>query len=64
VDLKEVQMRLCHSKAPFTLSTCIHLLPGTDQEAARRVDVVLRKAITDPRQSKVSEVVPRAPVTL
>lgn len=53
VDLKEVQMRLGHSKASFTLSTYVHLLPGADQEAARRVDIVLRKAIEQTRQSKV-----------
>jgi hypothetical protein len=53
VDLKEGQMRLGHSKASFTLSTYVHLLPGADQEAARRVDIVLRKAIEQTRQSKV-----------
>ncbi len=53
VDLKEVQMRLGHSKASFTLSTYMHLLPGADQEAARRVDVVLRKAIEQTRQSRI-----------
>jgi hypothetical protein len=40
-------------KASFTLSTYVHLLPGADQEAARRVDIVLRKAIEQARQTKV-----------
>ncbi len=53
VDLKEVQLRLGHSKASFTLSTYVHLLVGADQEAARRVDIVLRKAIEQTRQTKV-----------
>ena len=53
VDLKEVQMRLGHARASFTLSTYAHLLPGQDEEAARRVDAVLRKAIDQNRQSKV-----------
>ena len=53
VDLKEVQMRLGHARASFTLSTYVHLLPGQDQEAARRVDAVLRKAIDQTRHSKV-----------
>lgn len=53
VDLKEVQMRLGHSKASFTLAQYCHLLPGQDEEAARRVDAVLRTAIEATRQSKV-----------
>lgn len=47
VDLKEVSARLGHSKASFTLTQYCHLLPGQDQEAARRVDAVLRKAMSE-----------------
>jgi integrase len=50
VDLKEVGDRLGHSRASFTLDTYVHLLPGQDQEVARRVDSVLRKAIEKTRQ--------------
>ena len=53
VDIKTVSARLGHSRASFTLQQYCHLLPGTDQEAARRVDVVLRKAIEQTRQSKI-----------
>jgi hypothetical protein len=50
VDLKEVGDRLGYSRASFTLDTYVHLLPGQDQEVARRVDIVLRKAIEKTRQ--------------
>ena len=53
VDLKAVQMRLGHARASFTLGTYAHLLPGQDEEAARRIDALLRKAIDQNRQSRV-----------
>lgn len=50
VDLKEISARLGHSRASFTLSTYVHLLPGQDQEAARRTDALLRRAIENHRK--------------
>lgn len=44
VDMKTVSSRLGHSRTAFTLDTYTHLLPGQDQEAARRLDVSLRSA--------------------
>ncbi len=54
VDIREVSARLGHAKAGFTLSTYVHLLPGQDEEAARRIDVVLRKAIEETRKGLVN----------
>lgn len=45
VDIKSVSGRLGHSKSGFTLETYGHLLPGQDEEAARRVDAALRPAM-------------------
>ncbi len=53
VDVKEVIARLGHARAGFTLNTYAHWLPGQDQEAARRVDIVLRKAIENARKARV-----------
>ncbi|WP_321472134.1 site-specific integrase [uncultured Paludibaculum sp.] len=50
VDLKEISSRLGHSRASFTLSTYMHLLPGQDHEAARRTDEILRKAIDNQKK--------------
>lgn len=36
----DIKMRLGHSKASFTLAQYCRLLPGQDEEAARRVDTV------------------------
>lgn len=44
VDMKTVSSRLGHSRTAFTLDTYTHLLPGQDQEAARKLDVSLRSA--------------------
>ena len=38
VDLKSVSARLGHAKSAFTLATYAHMLPGQDQEAARRIE--------------------------
>jgi len=53
VDLKEISARLGHSRASFTLSTYVHLMPGQDHEAARRTDEMLRKAIENQRKLAV-----------
>jgi len=52
-DVHLVSRRLGHAKAGFTLSTYAHMLPGQDEEAARRVDVALRAAIEQRRPSAV-----------
>jgi integrase len=41
VNIKEVSSRLGHSSAALTLSTYALLLPGADQDAARRIDDLL-----------------------
>lgn len=51
-DLKTVQCRLGHKKASFTLEVYGHLLPGQDEEAARRMDLRLRKAMEDAKKPK------------
>ena len=53
VDIKEVSMGPGHSKASFTLAQYCHLLPGQDEEAARRVSAVMRKALEQAQTSKV-----------
>jgi integrase len=53
VDIKQVSARLGHAKAGFTLNTYVHLMPGQDEEAARRVDVALRKALEETRSQRV-----------
>jgi len=45
LDIKLVSARLGHAKSGFTLETYGHLLPGQDQEAARRIDQSLRAAL-------------------
>jgi integrase len=45
LDIKLVSARLGHAKSGFTLETYGHLLPGQDQEAARRIDKALRSAM-------------------
>ena len=45
LDIKLVSARLGHAKSGFTLETYGHLLPGQDQEAARRIDQSLRSAL-------------------
>lgn len=51
VDIKVVSARLGHARAGFTYNRYVHLLPGQDQEAARRQDAALRK---DVEQRKVA----------
>lgn len=50
VDIKVISERLGHSKTSFTLDVYGHLLPGRDEEAARRVELTLRKAIEETRR--------------
>jgi integrase len=45
VDMKVISKRLGHSRASFTMDTYAHLLPGQDEEAAKRTDAGLRKAL-------------------
>jgi integrase len=40
-SIKAVSSRLGHSNAALTLSTYAHLLPGADEDAARRIDDLL-----------------------
>ena len=53
VDIKQVSARLGHARAGFTLNQYVHLLPGQDAEAARRVDSALRKAIEETRRGRI-----------
>lgn len=53
VDIKAVSERLGHSKAGFTLNTYAHLRPGQDDEAAKRIETGLRKAMDQARKSAV-----------
>jgi hypothetical protein len=41
VNIKAVSSQPGHASAALTLSTCAHLLPGADQDAARRTDDLL-----------------------
>jgi integrase len=43
--MKVISKRLGHSRASFTMDTYAHLLPGQDEEAAKRTDAGLRKAL-------------------
>jgi integrase len=45
VHIKVVSERLGHSKVGFTLDTYSHLLPTQQEDAARRIDAVLRRAM-------------------
>ena len=58
-DLKTVQCRLGHKKASFTLEVYGHLLPGQDQEAARRTDTRMRNAMEEQKKQKVVAITPR-----
>ena len=52
-DIKLISERLGHSKTSFTLDVYGHLLPGRDEEAARRIDASLRAAIEKQRRPVV-----------
>jgi len=45
VDIKMLSQRLGHSRTAFTLDKYVHILPGQDDEAAKRVNVALKLAI-------------------
>jgi integrase len=45
ISPKVISERLGHSKVGFTLHTYAHLLPGMQEEAASRIDSVLRAAM-------------------
>jgi integrase len=45
VDIKAISRRLGHSRASFTMDVYAHLMPGQDEEAAKRTDAGLRKAL-------------------
>jgi integrase len=45
VDIKVISRRLGHSRASFTMDVYAHLMPGQDEEAAKRTDAGLRKAL-------------------
>jgi len=45
ISAKVVSERLGHSTVGITLDVYSHLLPGMQEEAARRIDSALRKAI-------------------
>ena len=46
VSAKVVSERLGHSTVGMTLDVYSHVLPGMQEDAASRIDSVLRKAIT------------------
>ena len=48
VHPKIVQERLGHSQISLTLDTYSHVLPGMQDEAARRMDGLLAPAVADP----------------
>ena len=50
VNAKVISERLGHSKVGFTLDVYSHLLPGMQEEAARKTDTGLRAAIEKQRQ--------------
>lgn len=45
VDMKTVSTRLGHSRTSFTMDRYVHAMPGQDEEAAKRTDAGLRKAM-------------------
>jgi integrase len=45
VDPKVISKRLGHSRASFTMDVYAHLMPGQDEEAAKRIDTALRRAL-------------------
>jgi integrase len=47
VDIKVISRRLGHSRASFTMDVYAHLMPGQDEEAAKRTDAGLRKALKE-----------------
>lgn len=55
VDIKAVSERLGHSRASFTLAQYCHMLPGQDQEAARRIEETLQKAMADAKKAPVEQ---------
>jgi integrase len=50
VDIKVISERLGHAKSSFTLDVYGHLLPGRDEEAARRLETGLRAAMEKQRR--------------
>ncbi|MEZ5351413.1 MAG: site-specific integrase [Bryobacteraceae bacterium] len=53
ISPKVIQERLGHSKVGFTLDVYSHLLPGMQEEAARKVDAGLRLALQEQRRNLV-----------
>jgi intergrase/recombinase len=45
VDAKVISKRLGHSRASFTMDVYAHLMPGQDEEAAKRIDAGFGKAL-------------------
>ena len=45
VDAKVISKRLGHARASFTIDVYAHLMPGQDEEAAKRTDAGLRRAL-------------------
>jgi len=45
VDVKTVSTRLGHARTSFTMDRYVHAMPGQDEEAAKRTDAGLRKAL-------------------
>lgn len=45
IDIKTVSTRLGHSRTSFTMDRYVHTMPGQDEEAAKRTDEGLRKAM-------------------
>ncbi len=52
VDMKTISQRLGHARTSFTMDEYCHLMPGQDDEAARRTDVRMRAAMEKVQQQK------------
>jgi integrase len=52
VNPKVISERLGHSRVAFTLDVYSHLLPGMQEEAARKTDSVLREALKKQREHR------------
>ena len=47
IDAKVISRRLGHSRASFTMDVYAHVMPGADDEAARRTDLHYEQAIAN-----------------
>ena len=54
VDPKVISERLGHSKVSFTLDQYVHLLPGMQEDAARKIDAAMKAARDKIKKTPVS----------